>query len=74
MAKSLYGHFAADPALVAEVTHLRRRVRDLEAEVELLRREVSAAAAQASAARVPVALDDELISLRDRARPQAALR
>jgi hypothetical protein len=38
MAKALYGHIGgADPRLVAEVTRLRVRVRELEAEVERLR-------------------------------------
>ena len=37
MAKALYGHMGGlDPALVAEVQHLRRRVRDLQDEVERL--------------------------------------
>jgi hypothetical protein len=38
MAKALYGHTGGlDPRLVAEVTSLRARVRELEAEVERLR-------------------------------------
>ena len=37
MAKALYGHIGGlDPQLAAEVLHLRRRVRDLEDEVERL--------------------------------------
>ena len=38
MSKALYGHLAGpDAALVTEVARLRRRVRELEAEVEALR-------------------------------------
>jgi hypothetical protein len=37
MAKALYGHIGGtDPQIVAEVLHLRRRVRDLEDEVTRL--------------------------------------
>jgi hypothetical protein len=37
MAKALYGHIGgSDPHLLAEMQHLRRRVRDLEDEVERL--------------------------------------
>ncbi|MFZ8910496.1 MAG: hypothetical protein ACO31X_02890 [Candidatus Nanopelagicales bacterium] len=37
MAKAIYGHLSADSRLAAEVTRLRARVRDLEAEIESLR-------------------------------------
>ena len=56
MAKALYGHLAADPALLAEVAHLRRRVRDLEDEVGRLRAENDALA--------PLVTEDELVELR----------
>lgn len=37
MAKALYGHVGGpDPMLAAELAHLRRRVRDLQDEVERL--------------------------------------
>ncbi len=37
MAKAIYGHTGADARLAAEISRLRARVRDLEAEVERLR-------------------------------------
>ena len=55
MAKALYGHLAADPALVAENHHLRRRVRDLESELARLRAENDALA--------PRVTDQELVEL-----------
>jgi hypothetical protein len=49
MAKALLGHIGGlDPRLVAEVTLLRRQVRDLQAEVLRLRAENDALAADAS--------------------------
>lgn len=49
MAKALLGHVGGlDPRLVAEVTLLRRQVRDLQAEVLRLRAENDALAADAS--------------------------
>jgi hypothetical protein len=57
MAKALLGHVGGpDPRLLAEVAVLRRRVRDLEAELLRLRAENDALAAAATPA-------DELISL-----------
>ena len=56
MAKALYGHLAADPALLAEVRHLRVRVRDLEDELTRVRAENDALA--------PRVTDDELVELR----------
>ena len=57
MAKALLGHLGGpDPRLLAEVATLRRRVRDLEAEMLRLRAENDALAAA-------VAPSDELISL-----------
>ena len=48
MAKALLGHVGGlDPRLVAEVTLLRRQVRDLQAEVLRLRAENDALAADA---------------------------
>ena len=55
MAKALYGHLAADPALLSEVRHLRARVRDLEDELTRLRAENDALA--------PRVTDDELVEL-----------
>ena len=56
MAKALYGHLAADPALLSEVHHLRRRVRELEDELVRLRAENDALA--------PLVTEDELVELR----------
>ena len=66
MAKALYGHLAADPALLAEVAHLRRRVRDLEDEVGRLRAESEATA-------LTPLTDDELVELRSLERTQPVL-
>src|SRR6478735_6214904 len=65
MAKALYGHLAADPALLSEVAHLRRRVRDLEDEVGRLRSENDALA--------PLVTDEELVELRSLERTQPVL-
>lgn len=57
MAKALLGHVGgSDPRLLAEVAMLRRRVRELEAELLRLRAENDALAAAA-------APSDELITL-----------
>jgi hypothetical protein len=57
MAKALLGHLGGpDPRLLSEVATLRRRVRDLEAEMLRLRAENDALAAS-------VAPGDDLISL-----------
>ena len=61
MAKALYGHLAADPALLSEVHHLRGRVRDLEAELARVRAENDALA--------PRVTDDEIIALDPRTQP-----
>jgi hypothetical protein len=37
MAKAIYGHTGTDPRLAAEIARLRARVRELEAEVAVLR-------------------------------------
>lgn len=37
MAKAIYGHTGADARLAVEITRLRARIRDLEAELERLR-------------------------------------
>ena len=61
MAKALYGHLAADPALLSEVHHLRRRVRDLEDELSRVRAENDALA--------PLVTDDEIIALNPHGQP-----
>ena len=66
MAKALYGHLAADPALLSEVAHLRRRVRDLEDEVGRLRSEMQVAALTALT-------DEELVELRALERTEPVL-
>jgi len=66
MAKALYGHLAADPALLAEVAHLRRRVRDLEDEVGRLRAESQVAA-------LSPLTDEELVELRSAERTEPVL-
>ena len=55
MAKALYGHLAADPALLSEVRHLRLRIRELEDELTRLRAENDALA--------PLVTDGELAEL-----------
>src|SRR4051794_34922403 len=65
MAKALYGHLAADPALLSEVAHLRRRVRDLEDEIGRLRAENDALA--------PLVTDQELVELRSLERTEPVL-
>jgi len=65
MAKALYGHLATDPALLAEVAHLRRRLRDLEEEVGRLRAENDALA--------PLVTDGDLVELRSLERTQPVL-
>ena len=65
MAKALYGHLAADPALLSEVATLRRRIRDLEDEITRLR-------AEQGPALTPLT-DDELVELRALERPAPAL-
>ena len=67
MAKALYGHLAADPALLAEVAHLRRRVRNLEDEVGRLRSEM-----RVEAALSPLT-DEELVELRSLERTEPVL-
>jgi len=61
MAKALYGHLAADPALAAEVRRLRRRVSELEADLARLRAEHEVL--------VPLVTDDEIIALAPQAQP-----
>ena len=65
MAKALYGHLAADPALVAENHHLRRRIRDLEDELTRVRAENDALA--------PSVTDQELVELRSLNRSEPVL-
>lgn len=65
MAKALYGHLAADPALLSEVRHLRRRVRDLQDELVRVRAENDALA--------PRVTEDELVELRTLERSQPVL-
>ena len=65
MAKALLGHVGgSDPRLLAEVAVLRRRVRDLEAEVLRL-------SAENDALHVAAAAPDEIIAL-DQARESVA--
>ena len=65
MAKALYGHLAANPALLSEVHHLRQRVRDLEEELTRVRAENDALA--------PRVTDGELVELRELERTHSVL-
>ncbi|HVQ88902.1 MAG TPA: hypothetical protein VMT88_12060 [Actinomycetes bacterium] len=71
MAKALLGHIGGpDTRLLAEVAMLRRRVRDLEAEVMRLASENDALLAVGSSVGTPVA--DEIIALDARESVSAA--
>jgi hypothetical protein len=62
MAKALLGHLGGpNPAVLAEITRLRRRVRDLEDEVERLH--------AANGALTALVTDDQLVSLTEDREP-----
>ena len=77
MAKALYGHLAADPVMLAEVSRLRRRVRELEDDLASLRADNAELAARVAPDRAPAAVGagaealivDDLLTLEARQEP-----